>query len=298
MPCLRAAVMDELKRLGARKELVRELETWEQKALPVNPMECVARGACLKAGGVVTPSVRTDPNSYGTIIDRDRFYSIIPANSDYPITLAESIIHYNPEARRVPISLVKKLPYAEGRHIVYKYYYLGDYDCYIRTTGERPEIDITMELTDDKALITTFTHVQTHESVRFERLDELKGSEITLREKSLEEPPHRRGEDEGERPGGVAKIRRHDWTQEQLNKAVHVARMLVDDFAERSQDNKVTRKKMELLDLIQSVREPNDTRFIMRRMQELLNALKNASEISEKDFSDYLEELREIERGA
>lgn len=119
MPCLRTAVMDELKRLGAKKELLRELETWEEKALPVNPMECVARGACLKAGGVVTPSVHTDPNSYGTIVDRDRFYPVIPANSDYPITLAASIIHYNPEARRVPISLVKKLPYDEGGGVLY-----------------------------------------------------------------------------------------------------------------------------------------------------------------------------------
>lgn len=291
MPCVRATVKDELERLGARRDLLAELETWEEKALPVNPMECVAKGACLKAGGVVEPTTRTDPNGYGTIIDHDRFWPIIPVNSDYPITGAGTIEHRNPEALRVPISLVTKRAYDEDGDTLYKYCYLGDYDCYIRSTGESPLIDITMELTDDKVLITTFTHRQTHESVTFEELNELKGTEITLKEVPLEPPPPAPPEPPEPPP---RRPRRH-WTQEQLDKALHVAQMLVDDFAERSQDEKVTKKKTELLRIIGDAPDPRrDSNRIMNRMLELLNALHNASEISETDFSNYKEELREI----
>jgi molecular chaperone DnaK (HSP70) len=293
MPCVRSTVTDELKRLGAREDLLQELEIWEQTSLPVNPMECVARGASLKAGEFIDISGKTDPNGYGTILRPvpglpDYFHSIIPPNSNYSITRTTGIVYSNSEALRVPVDLVKKLKYDEGGHIVYKYYHLGSYDFYIKSTDEYPEVDITMELNDNKELITTFTHKQTRESVKFEKLDMLKGSEITLQE--INPPPHR--------PGGsrVSGGHRRDWTQGQLDKAVHVSRMLVDEFAERSQDNKVKEKKTELLNLIKTVKDLNDTRFIMRRIQELLNALKNANEISEEDFLGNLEKLREIEK--
>lgn len=295
MPCVRATVKDELKRLGAKKYLLAELETWEQETLPVNPMECVAKGASLKAGGIVKPATRTDPNGYGTIIDQDRFYSIIPVNSDYPITQSMGIVHHNPEALRIPISLVTKRTYDKGGDTVYKYFDLGDYDCYIRSTGESPLIDITMELTDDKALITTFTHRQTRESVRFERLDELKGTEIMLHEKpkrAASVPDDER--DQTPRPN-TDKICRRDWTQEQFEKAMHVARMLVDDFTEHSQNRKVIKKKIKLLDLIKKADDPKrHAHLIMNRIQELLNALHNADEIKDTDFVNYREDLRRI----
>ncbi len=311
MPCVREMVRDELKKLGAGKDLLQELEVWEQKG--VNPMECVAMGASLKAGGFLKPDVQIDPNGYGTVLGSvpgvpDFFYSIIPANSSYPLPpQVKGIICPNPEALRVAIPLVKKLPYDEGEGTVYKYYNLGDYDCYIRSTGDFPEIDIAMELNSDKDLITTFTHKQSGESVRFEKLDQLNGNEIQLQEEK------ERGKigsgQEGGGPGGAGpggggpgrgggginpKPRGRDWSQDQLSRALHVAQMLVDDFAERSMDEKVAKKKTELLKLIQDIRDPNDTRFVMRRIQELLNALLNSHDISQSEFQRHMLALKEI----
>ena len=219
----------------------------------------------------------------------------------------KGIICPNPEALRVAIPLVKKLPYDEGEGTVYKYYNLGDYDCYIRSTGDFPEIDIAMELNSDKDLITTFTHKQSGESVRFEKLDQLNGNEIQLQEEK------ERGKigsgQEGGGPGGAGpggggpgggggginpKPRGRDWSQDQLSRALHVAQMLVDDFAERSMDEKVAKKKTELLKLIQDIRDPNDTRFVMRRIQELLNALLNSHDISQSEFQRHMLALKEI----
>jgi hypothetical protein len=301
MPCVRATVADELKKLGARKELLQELENWEREKLPVNPMECVAMGAALKAAGIVKPGTKTDPNGYGTIVDQNCYYPVIPPNSNYPITSKPMrIVHLNPEARRVPIPLVAKRAYAEAGNIIYKYYHLGDYDCYVRSTGENPEIDITMAINEDKELITTFTHWQTHESVRFEGLDKLKGNESSLQEWSEETSSRKKGGDGGgEKPGGDTPPRRRDWTQKELDKAMHVARMLIDDFAERSTHSKVIRKKQELLELLGiPLDAKRDTQRVISRIQELLDALRNARVIDESEFLNDNEELREIERGS
>jgi len=297
MPCVRATIKDELKKLGAKIELLQELEIWEQKG--VNPMECVAQGASLSAGGFVKIYDIKDPNGYGTICwpvpgFADYFYSIIPVNSSYPIKRVMGIQSLNPKALRVQIPLVKKLAYNESGHTMYRYYRLGEYDCYIKSTGESPLIDITMELNSDKDLITTFTHRQTRESVRFEKLDELKGEEISLQEDK--QPDVLPGPGNGGPVGPVGSGDVGGWSQKQLDDAKHVAQMLVDDFAEHSQDKKVTNKKIELLGLIQESKEPNDTRFIIRRVQELLNLLKNASNISESEFLKHLESLRKIEQ--
>jgi molecular chaperone DnaK (HSP70) len=301
MPCVRAMVKDELKNLGAKKELLRELETFEEKGLPVNPMECVAKGAALKAAKIAKPTVQSDPNAYGTELWPvsglpNYFYSIIPSNSNYPITRTMGIIHYNPEARSVPIPLVKKLPYYEGGQFIYKYYHLGNYDCYIKSTGDNPEVDIAMELTPDKILVTTFIHKQTGKSVTFEKLDELNGKEITLQDHT---PPSSSdvGGGGGGGDGGGGGHRRREWTQQQLEQAIHAAQRIIGDFTDNSQDDKVIRKKEQLLNLIQNVKDAaNDTPDVLGRIQELLNALRNAHVINEDDFHAYQGELKNIER--
>jgi len=264
-------------------------------------MECVATGASLKSGGFIKPDVQIDPNSYGTIFWPvpglpDYFKTIIPANSSYPLPpQVTGIAHSDPGTLRIPVPLVKKLPYYENGKTIYKYYHLGDYDCYIKPTGEPPLVDIAMELNSDKDLITTLTHKQTRESVRFEKLDHLNGKEITLQE--IKEPaaiPTSPASPTS--PTATPPISPRKWSQEQLTKALHVARMLVDDIAEHSQDKKVQNKKTELLDLIQNIKDPNDTRFVLRRIQELLNALINSHDITQFDFQSNMEALKEIEK--
>lgn len=300
MPCVRAMVKDELKNLGAKQELMNELDTFEEKGLPVNPLECVVKGAALKAAKIAQPSVVNDPYAYGTKLwpvpnQHDYFYTIIPSNSNYPISRSMGIIHSNPEAKRIPIPLFKQLSFNEGGQTVYKYYYLGDYDCYIRSTGDDPLIDITMQLTKDKVLITTFSHQQTGDPpVTFERLDELNGEEVVLQDHTPpppSPPPPPPPPDPGDN-----KKKRHEWTQQQFEQAIHAATAIINQFAENSTNDKVINKKEALLKLIQDSNNPQtQTHNIMGRIQELLDTLRNARGISNDDFHKYTAELRKIE---
>jgi molecular chaperone DnaK (HSP70) len=290
-------VKDELKNAGATRELLRELEVLNEKGFPVNPMECVAKGASLKAARIAKPNVQSEPYAYGTKFwpipgTDDYFCTIIPSNSNYPIKCSTTIKHYNPTTKRVPIPLIKRLSYDEQGKTLYRYYHLGDYDCYIKSTGEKPLVDITMELTADKILVTTFTHKQTNESLVLERLDELKGKEIILQEHTWK--IEHEDDDGDDNDNGDKRIQIDEWTREQLDRAIHVARMLIEDYAAQSQNNKVIKKRAELESLIQNVKQPNDARFIMNRMYELLNLLKNSRDINEDDYHFYRQELRKI----
>jgi hypothetical protein len=149
-----------------------------------------------------------------------------------------------------------------------------------------------MELTADKILVTTFTHKQTNESLVLERLDELKGKEIILQEHTWK--IEHEDDDGDDNDNGDKRIQIDEWTREQLDRAIHVARMLIEDYAAQSQNNKVIKKRAELESLIQNVKQPNDARFIMNRMYELLNLLKNSRDINEDDYHFYRQELRKI----
>jgi len=332
MPCIRETVKDELKKLGAKNTLLNELDSWERSG--INPMECVAKGASLKACGFSEPDVQIDPNDYGINIV-GTYYSIIPGNSSYPFPPnMQGIEYFTPEALRVTVSLVKKLPYNENASTIYKYFYLGDYDFYIKSTGENPIIDVAMELNSDKDLITTFIHRQTNESMRFEKLDLLTGNEISLQEKnelsveknreeekSGKDEGNDDGEDEaeGDKKGGLNKTtdhkkgiskeileqiekkkdkntpKRRDWSPQQFERAASLAQKTMKKLAKKTDNTKVESKKIELLELMNNKGDPNNTRFIFRRIQELLNILFISHMISESESQNICNEMREIE---
>ncbi len=316
MPCIRATVKDELKGLGARAGVLEELNLWAKNGPPVDPMDCVAMGAALKAAGMIKHT-SPDPFGYGTILGPvpglvDYYYTIIPPNSSYPVKRTMGIVNYNPTARRIPITLVKKELHDDNGKTAYKYNNLGEFDCYIRSTGEFPEVDITLELTKDKVLVTTFTHKQTHEFLRLEKLGALKGDEVDLQE---ETPPNIRQKsqklednEEGSESDNENEmihshftpdydVKSYDWTEKQMKKAIHVAGMLIDDFASKTSDDKVLEKKNQLQSIIKRAYDPKlDTPGIMDRIIELLNALTNVGVITEMEFRDYNNQLRAIER--
>jgi len=322
MPCIRKTVKDELKKLGAKDSLLKELDDWEKRG--VDPMECVAKGASLKASGISEPDVQIDPNDYGVNIN-EIYYSIIPGNSSYPFPPnMQGIEYFTPEALRVTVPLVKKLPYNESGNTIYKYFYLGDYDFYIKSTGENPIIDVAMELNSDKDLITTFIHRQTNESMRFEKLDLLMGNEISLQEKNEisieknreEEKPGKDEEKnndgkeklEGDKKGTSKEIleqiekkkdknipKRRDWSPQQFIKAVSLAKKTMKKLANKTDNINVESKKIELLELMNNKSDPNNTRFIFRRIQELLNILFNSHLLSESESQNIYNEMREIE---
>lgn len=292
MPCVRATVMNELQTLGASKELLEELANWQHEELPVNPMECVAIGAALKAGGILESTTTSDPNGYGVIVYGNLFYPIIPVNSPYPTTMMTTIVYPHPEIRRVTIPLARKRAQDKAGRTDYEYVHLGDYDYYIHPTSEEPEIGITMTLDENGKLITTSEHRQRRESITFEKLNEYTGKVKELLEFSEETRRQRVREREVVAPSTI-----REWTREELDKAIHAARKIVDEFAEGCTDMKVTQKKKELLDLLEGPLDPQkQTHSVMNLMLELLNALSNAGVIKVDEFFDYMEELSKIER--
>lgn len=300
MPCIRSMVKDELKKLGASPQLLQELESFDKEKLSiVNPMECVARGASLRAGEFVKKGPTTDPNGYGTSFAvgggvADFFCTIIPPNSNYPITRIKNIVYSNPDMLHVTVPLVRKRKYDKE----YRYCNLGYYDFYVKPTGKIPRIKITLELNNNKDLIATFTDEVTSESIRFEKLNQLEGNDVILQEER--EPMPIPADSSSKSMGGSIPDfgggPKFNWTKEKLEKAIHIAGKVIDDFTHNSKDNKVLLKKEELVSLIKNNPEPDKhTNIILNRTLELLNLLNNAKVISGNDFNNYSKKIKEIE---
>lgn len=295
MPCIRAAVKDELEKQGAKKSLLKEFDNFEKERLNIlNPMECVARGASLRAGDIVKTVIMTDPNGYGTTIDDKgggvpMFHKIIPPDSNPPITRIGNIKINDRDTLHVTVPLIRKRV-EENEKI--KYYNLGYYDFFLKATGREPEIEITMELDDDRDLSTTFVHKQTSESIRFIKLNELEGKDIILQEYVYKKDKGRKKTTEEIIDIGPPKI---TWTKEKLKRSVHAARKIIDDFAEDSKNDKVISKKEELIELIENKLNPDQhTDRVLNRTRELLHFLYLAKVISIDDYNYYSQEIREI----
>ena len=188
MPSVKSLVIDELRKLGAREDVLQEHENLlrEGKTL-VNPMECVARGAALKSAGLISPDMQKDPSGYGTLIaipgyPDEYFESVIPTNSSYPTCSSMKIVQRRSNSRQISIPIIKKLQYDEGGENYFKYFFLGNYYFYLKPQNDDPLIEITLDLTADKVLTATFSHKQTNDSVKFENLNNLVGVEVSLRE--------------------------------------------------------------------------------------------------------------------
>jgi len=112
MPCIRKAIRQVF---AANKAVVQELERIEQESFPVNPMECVARGASLYEKGESGPL-----NFYYALVtyeeeraDGKRYVyydgeSCLKRNDPLPATkVAKDPIHLNPEMEEIPITLLQ-----------------------------------------------------------------------------------------------------------------------------------------------------------------------------------------------
>jgi len=102
-----------MKELGAEPQLLDRLEQMDGDGLPVDPMECVARGAALKVGLIIEPIGKVIAEGYGTIYGPvkdadDYFVPIIRDNSPYPINGKSVLCHVNTKALEVPVALVAK----------------------------------------------------------------------------------------------------------------------------------------------------------------------------------------------
>jgi len=306
MPCVRKMVQQELVKLDARADLIAEIDSMNLAGLPVDPMECVARGASLKAGKIIEPVGKVVAEGYGTIYgpvdgENDFYEPIIKENSHYPISGTNLLCHGDPDALEVPISIVAKRPDVERStedKTVYSYEYMGNYTLGVTPSGRFPSIEIQLRVTDDKRVVAGLIHTQTRQQVRYEGLDLLKGQRIELQEHT---PPQTFRQQDMDMLASSVTIRRGSWNEDHLDHHLHVAREALTLVKDAS--NPRVARAMERLEAVvencaaRSEKNPNeDSPNISNRTKELLDMLQQPgiAQIKSEEFRRYMEQLIRI----
>jgi molecular chaperone DnaK len=307
MPCVREAVRQELVALGAKQTIFDGLDDSSRRPA-VDPMECVAKGASLKAGRVVEPVGKVIAEGYGTMYGpvegKENYYApILSENSHYPISSRGALMHADPRALEIPVPLIAKRPDVEkssADKTVYRYEYLGDYTLSITPTGRVPSVDIQLQVTDDKRIVATIVHAHNRQQVRFEGLDFMKGQEIRLQEDT---PPTGLSEPEIDVLEDSVRYKKGGWTKTHLEHHLHVARealALVHDI----DHPKATRASEEVENAIgkavaSDLMSPNiDCPNISNRVKELLDALRQpeVNQITVEEFHHHMSQLIKVAR--
>ena len=312
MPCVRNIVIEELKELGATSELLQQLKNFEMAGFNINPMECVAKGAAIKTaeGAHIKLEAPVEPNGYGTIVGPLYFYTIIPPFSHYPIRSTVQIVFPDLESLLVTIKIVRKRVYYKSEKSV-MYSHLGDFDFYIKSIGEKPLVNVTIDLDDNKEPTFIFEHVQTHEILKIHGLEHFQkeGKEIILQEELIrdEDSPSSLNSDsqntdekslyerEFNQRTSQNTASHRNWTSQQLDKSISLARLIAENYSGKTRNYGVKCKESELLNIAQNAKV-SETYNVLNRILELLWALLNDSTMSQEEYEKFLEELRRIER--
>lgn len=302
MPCIRKAVREELATLGVRAEVLTQIDQIEQRGFPVNPMECVAQGAALKAGRVIEPVVKRSPYGYGTTFfvkgHAPRFDTAIPPNSTYPIDGTVSVVYGDPTLLQVKFRLVSKVPDAAKSTVgsdVWSYQLLGHVPVGLRPNSELPLVDVKVSLDENRKLSLALQHRQSGKTVTYVGLDKLDGSEIVAQEEH--EDPLTKEDVAGWLE--AAKGRSGSWTESHRERLLRTARRALDMVSSR--DDRVKSKAAELEALAERAQpggaggSPNDDcPDLMHRTGELLSVLLDTGDIEPKRFRELLDELSAI----
>jgi hypothetical protein len=262
--------------------------------LPVDPMECVAQGAALKASGTIPPPPPITPVGYGTLFG-DYYYALIAENSNVPISGDVTIQHRDSNTLCVSVPIIAKRPdttQSTAEKVVYAYRYLGDYRIFIRPTGAIPLVHVELKLDGDRRLIADLRHLQTGIKQHFEALDALKGLERDCQEHT----PLAVGGDEPT-PDSTQK----GWTTEQLRRLVNVAES-AKGLSQGTSHGQV-KNAADVLDAALKDAEHNgysnpnsDCPEIAGRIQDLVDVLRRPgiAVITESQYRDYLSQLETI----
>ncbi len=309
MPCVRRLVKEELMKLGVGKSLIAPIDEMDSEGLPVDPMECVAKGASLKAGKIIEPIGKVIAEGYGTVYgpvegENDYYEPIIKENSHYPISGTSLLCHGDPRALEVPIALVAKRPDVEkstDEKTVYRYEYLGNYTLGITPQRRLPSVEIQLKVTDDKRVVAGLIHTQTRQQVRYEGLDLLTGQDISLQEHT---PPRSWRLADIDVLNETVTHREGNWTAEHLEHHLHVAAEAL-ALVRDTQSDKLTRAVARVEEAVKRAvdREkggnPNDDcPNISNRTKELLDTLQQPGirQITRDEFRRYMEQLIKVAR--
>lgn len=298
MPCVRKVVRDELAQLGARTQVISQIDCLNPQGT-VDPMDCVSQGAALKAACIVKPEGSTVvAEGYGTIIGGISYGEVLPPSARCPI-VSESfcIVHGNPNAKCIPVPLVVKVPSAEtgAASGAYKYRHIGEFGLAINPTGELPKVAISVRIDANKDMQVTLQHVQSGQPITYRAPALLTGYEIQLTES----------------PGPTitsdifTEIKKHlprdiaKWTEQDLVSLLHAGRGLLDLMTRLSltEAREVRQLKEQLeqeMELAARTRELRRCPGILNKAHELASALMAAKLVSIDQYTSVKADLDRI----
>ncbi len=295
MPCVRATVRSELQKLGAQKMLLEQIDAIERDGFPVDPLECVAQGAAMKAAGVLEPIVTVSSEGYGTVFPVEGslpyYKAIIKHNAFYPVEGRIMMTFGDPRAKVIYFDIVAKRPDPHSPS-GFRYDLLGWQPFFIQPTGRLPWIDVRLGITNRKELITDLVHFQTNQRVAYRGLNLLQGEEIELQEDK--EP--------GEVTFPLRESEVSEWTAAQLERLIQVANGALDMVpGNAGSDLQETVSKLhDAIDKTVSsgLRDPNAAcPMIGDRILELIHGLFIAKLITQDDRQRYASDLAQIAGG-
>ncbi len=294
MPCLRAAVKEELQAHGARTEVLAGIDAIASRGFPVEPMACVAQGTALKAAGLFAPVRTAMSEGYGMMFpvpgDRPFFHSILSPGGQYPQTGKVVVSYFGPE-RLVHIDFVavRRDSEADGG---FRYELIGLEPFFLEPTRKRPMLMVELEVTAQKDLIARLEHVQSGQKVEYRAINLLQGERIELQE-STAPPPSSMA---AAYPEGVSP---EAWTEEQQERMIKVANAALDLLVEplsagRRKAAKCLRESVGRASSHNFGRPNKDCPNIGHRIIELIHVLFVEGAISQSERRKYLEDLASI----
>jgi molecular chaperone DnaK (HSP70) len=300
IPCVRQALRRELALLGAKQQVLAEIDAIDQRGFPVNPMDCVSQGAALKAAGIITPATTSIAEGYGVVVASDRgshYDPIIKDNSMYPIEGKVSLRFTDPNARTVGLGLVAKSAdpdkYSESKP-VFRYEHLGQYSLSVVPTGDLHSVELALRVSRDKALTATLTQEGTDLHVTYKSPDLLKNDIVQLLDGG--KIPHL---DAAALEAMTAKFDRDRsaWTRKQVEDCVLLAIRLL-QLANNNKNQRVREgvKALELSVSAVSDNAPEGAATVANNIREFLDLLRQPEigVIKMEEFRQYLDDLTRI----
>ncbi|HEY6342224.1 MAG TPA: Hsp70 family protein [Bryobacteraceae bacterium] len=295
MPCVRRAVRDELASLGARRELLEELDRMDRKGA-VDPMECVSIGAALNAAGIGVPACTSLPEGWGTTYG-SHYGPIIKENSMYPIDGTRSLVYPDPNAKTLEVELVAKRMDPDksgGSTPVFQYERHGQLTLSVLPMGELHTVDLVLAISIDKTLTATLTHRQTGNKVSYQKLDSLRNEIVQLIDDGnipTWDRAAREAYQSNYNPGKSA------WTKQELEACVQKAMSLL-ELARGYDHERLQAAAKALQSSINSVSyaDPNEAAKLANSIREFLDLLRQPEIglIKADDFWRHLDDLTRI----
>lgn len=298
MPCVRRVLREEMASLGARPEVLAEIDAIEQRGFPMDPMECVCRGAALKAAGVVDPVCRFMPEGYGTMYG-SYYGAIIKENSMYPIDGKRSLMFADPNAKTLTVELVAKRSdpdkYTDSNP-AFKYERHGNLTLSVVPTGDLHTIDLVLTVDKDKALTATLIQKGTGVQVTYKKPDALQNDVIEVVEDG-NVPSWDKSTYETNR----AKYNREKsaWTKKELEDCVQKAMALLDlvkDYHNEKLQDGIKALQSSLGTV--SYSDPDGAARLANGVREFLDLLRQPEigVLKGVEFSQHLDDLTRITR--